>query len=94
MTLAGGAGDQVAGVAGEGGKDGGGGGRGGRQGEKVGLSNIIHLQTPIIPEIEAQYEYFANHIEPKEKECALHLQLLADFSSGHSGAHATRELSS
>ena len=42
VTLAGGAGDQVAGGAGEGEEDGGGGGRGGRQGEKVG---IIHLQT-------------------------------------------------
>ena len=41
-----------------------------------------------------KYEYPANHIQPKEKECALQLQLLADFYSGHSGAHATRELSS
>ena len=92
MTLAGGAGDQVAGGAGEGKEDGGGRGRGGRKGEKVG---IIHLQThQYVQQIEAQYKYPANHIESKEKECALHLQLLADFSSGQSGAHATRELSS
>ena len=49
MTLAGGAGDQVAGGVGEGGEDGGGGGRGGHQGGKVGQRNIIHLQTPMSP---------------------------------------------
>ena len=47
MTLAGSAGDQVAGGAGEEGEDGGGGGRGGRPGGKVGQRYVIHLQTPI-----------------------------------------------
>ena len=46
MTLAGSAGDQVAGGAGEEGEDGGGGGRGGRPGGKVGQRYVIHLQTP------------------------------------------------